>query len=187
MTVDRVLITKAILGLLALVGLGMACALVFNEQITSVGTLFIERFGLLGVGVATLITDSSPIPLTSEPVALLAMGAEIPFWSLVVVMAAGSHLGCLVGYAGGYWLGSSGWLLNILDRKLPELMQAGPKYAIKMVALGASLPIPYALTTWAAGMLKADLKLVILASSLRWIKTLITLSLLQGSWNIGVS
>ena len=79
MTVDRSLLLKAILGLLSLVLLGIGCAMMFSEQISAIGELFLNHFGLWGVGLFTLITDSSPIPLTSEPVALMAMGANIPF------------------------------------------------------------------------------------------------------------
>ena len=184
---NRKMIFKICLGMLGLVGLGAICALIFKEQLSEMGHWFIDNFGLLGIGIGTIITDTSPIPMTSEPLAVLALASDIPLLQLILVMSIASHLGAPIGYAGGYFLGNRAWFQKIIAKRFPDWQERGQQYAIRLVAMGALLPIPYAITTWFAGSVKADFKKVLLVASFRWVKTVITLLVLAGGWWLGTS
>lgn len=176
-----------IFGFLGLILLGAFCAWLFKKELTQVGEWFIGNYGLWGIGFGTLITDSSPIPLTSEPFAILALASGVPVWKLIIVMSIASHLGAPLGYTGGYVLGKQAWFQRIIERRFPSWQEKGVDHAVKVVAIGALFPVPYALTTWFAGSVQADFKRVLLVASFRWIKTAITLALLAGGWFWGTS
>ena len=178
---------KVLVGLLLLNLVGACCAWLFREEVEYIGTLFIERYGLWGIALGTLICDTSPLPLTNEPLALISLGAGIPFWTLIATMSCASHSAAPIGYTCGYILGRQPWITNWIQKKYPEAMDNGKKYATRAVVLGALLPIPYALTTWSAGMMKANFWHICWAGSLRWIKNLIAVGALAGGWMMGQS
>ena len=179
------MIIQFIFGLIILVAIGALCAWLFNEEVQYYGNLFIDKYGLMGIAVGTLICDTSPIPLTNEPIALIALGAGIPFWDIVITMSFASHCGAPIGYVCGYFLGQQAWFQRLATQKYPNAFKNSQRHAVKAVALGALLPIPYAITTWVAGAVKADFRLVVLAGSLRWIKNIMSVSLVAGGWAIG--
>lgn len=178
-------IIRLVLGLLSLVALGALCAWLFQEEVRRYGTFFVDAYGLWGIAIGTLICDTSPIPLTNEPLALIAIGADIPLWQIIITMSAASHCGAPVGYTCGLVMGKQSWFQALVQRKYPDALEKGRPYAIRAVALGAVLPIPYAITTWAAGAMKAGFWKTCLAGSLRWIKNAVTVSIIAGGWIIG--
>lgn len=179
------MILQFIFGLMLLVAVGALCAWFFRDEVQYYGSLFIENYGLMGIAVGTLICDTSPIPLTNEPIALIALGAGIPFWEIVITMSFASHCGAPIGYICGYFLGKQPWFLKLVSQKYPNAFNKGQRYAVRAVALGALLPIPYAITTWVAGAVNADFKMVVLAGTFRWIKNIMSVSLVAGGWAIG--
>ena len=176
---------RLIFGLLGLIAFGAFCAWLFQEQLTHIGEWFIGNFGLWGIAIGTLITDTSPIPMTSEPLAVLALASNVPVWQLILIMSFASHMGAPVGYTGGYFLGKQHWFQRIVEKRFPNWKDKGADYAIRMVAIGALFPVPYAITTWFAGSVQADFRRVFLVSSFRWVKNLITILLLAGGWELG--
>lgn len=178
--------TRIIAALFGLVVIGSLGAYFGRSYIEAAGIWLIQNYGLWGIAMATLITDTSPLPLTSEPVALLGLGAEIPFWHIILFMGGTSHLCGPLGYVFGALVGRVG--LKHIVKRVPSLMPVIAyvrQHGVKAVAMGALLPIPYALTTWTAGALGVSFWGVCAASSLRWLKTLIYVSLLAGGWLIG--
>lgn len=178
-------IRKMIFGLLGLMVLGAFCAWLLQEQLTIIGEWFIGKYGLWGIGIGTLITDTSPIPLTSEPIAMLALASNVSVWQVIVVSSIASHLGAPVSYTGGYFLGKQNWFQQIIAKRFPEWNEQGPEYAIKLVIIGALLPVPYAITVWFAGSVQADFKKVFLVASFRWVKNFVSILMLAGGWQLG--
>ena len=99
------LIGRAILGLFVLIAVGGLLGWLLREPIAWAGTWFIDVFGLGGLGLLTLAVDASPLPLTNEPLMVLAIGAGVHLWLIFAVMASGSTLAGLVGWIGGRMIG----------------------------------------------------------------------------------
>ena len=95
---------RLIWGLLGLIALGTGCAYLFKDIIIEYGQWTVQHFGLEGILFFTMLIDSSPLPLTSEPLVLLALGANINPINLALGMSVFSHLACIVGWIGGQWL-----------------------------------------------------------------------------------
>ena len=178
---------RLLLGLVGLIALGTGCAYLFKDLIIEYGQWTVEQFGLEGILFFTMLIDSSPLPLTSEPLVLLALGAKINPVNLALGMSLFSHLGCLIGWSGGQLLARNEerkkWVIN----RFPELFDYMDEYGARGVLLGALLPIPYAITTWAAGVTNVPLKDVFIASSGRWVKNCVTVALITGGWMLGGS
>ena len=118
-------ILKFLVGLILVLLLGAFCATIFQAEVSHYGTVFINTFGLWGIAIGTLLCDSSPIPLTNEPFVLIALGANIPVWKIILIMSAASHCGAPLGYACGYLLGEQPWFQRIqaLDQLVSQPLE----------------------------------------------------------------
>lgn len=173
---------KLIGTLIILVLLGGLCGILFRGQIEFIGSWLINQLGLWGLVIGTLITDTSPLPLTSEPIAIIGFGAKLPLWTIILTMSATSHCAGPLGYLCGHSVRNFSFVQNLLKGKLKPLSSFVHKHGIVAVAMGALLPIPYALTTWIAGAVGIGFWYTFLASTLRWVKTATYVYLLSLGW-----
>ena len=177
-------IIQAIIGLLILIVVGAGCSYLLREEIQFYGTMLIENFGLWGLVMGTIITDTSPLPLSSEPVAILGLGADLNLLDIIWTMSLTSHLSGPLGYFLGNIFSKTRLVSYLLNHKLVYIKEFVQKHGIKAVCMGALLPIPYALTTWTAGAVGISFWGTFWASSLRWVKTSLYVYLLSLGWNI---
>ena len=100
-------------------------------------------------------------------------------------MSLTSHLCGPLGYFCGHLLGKVPNFKTKLQNRIPMAYNWIEKHGVKGVALAAILPIPYALSTWTAGLIGISFWGVLLASTLRWVKTALYVGLLASGWFIG--
>jgi membrane protein YqaA with SNARE-associated domain len=174
-----------IIGLVILVAAAGAVGLLLREPLVACASWFVERFGLAGVFVGVMVTDTSPLPLTHEPVLLLGVGAGINSWTLFGVAAAASTLSGPVGYFGGWCVRRSRRFREWIEQRTPEITGWMREHGAKGVATAALLPIPFAVSTWLAGMTAVNFWKVCLASLLRIPKTGFYLYLIVQGWALG--
>ena len=177
-------IIQAILGLFMLVAVGAACSYLLKDEIQLYGSLMIEKFGLWGLVIGTVITDTSPLPLSSEPIAILGFGANLELVDIILTMSLTSHLSGPLGYILGRFFSKTKVVSHLLNHRLAYVRDFVKQHGLKAVCMGALLPIPYALTTWTAGAVGISLWGTFLASSLRWVKTGLYVYLLSLGWGI---
>ena len=175
-------IKRIALSLFGLILLGALCSYLFKSSIQSLGLWTIEKMGIYGIVLGTLITDTSPIPLTSEPIALIGLGADLNVVEIIVAMSITSHFAGPIGYGCGYLLKTIPNVQDFAQSRFPTIFQFMRNHGIKGVCMGALLPIPYALTTWTAGLVGVSFWGTVAASSLRWIKTAVFVSLIWVGW-----
>ena len=183
--IDRKLLIKTGVGILALVAVAAILAAVLYEPITLVAETFLDRFGLLGIFAAVVVTDTSPLPMTHEPVLLLGVGAEVNPWLLWAVASAASVFSGVLGYTCGATLVSRSRFRGWVDRRYPGFVRFMEQHGAKGVAVSALLPIPFALSSWSAGMVRCGLPGVALASLLRIPKAGFYLWLIITGWTWG--
>ena len=184
-TVDGRLIFKAVVGLAVLVGVSYLCGVVLREPIELAGQVALDRFGYLGLACGVIVTDSSPLPLTNEPLVLLAVGADRPGNEVFAVVSAASVCAGVIGHTAGRTLGNrtavGGWIRS----RYPGFERFMARYGAHGVAVCALLPIPFALSTWSAGMMRVALWKVALASLVRIPKTAFYVWLIVQGWTAG--
>ncbi|MEE2829795.1 MAG: hypothetical protein VX498_11460, partial [Myxococcota bacterium] len=156
-TIDGPLLRKTILGILGLLALAALCGWLFKDPIVALSDAFINHFGLWGIFLGVLITDTSPLPMTHEPIVLLGIGAGVPWTALLPVVAGASVLAGPLGWACGRFFVADSRFASWLERRHPRLTGFMKNHGIKAVAVAALLPIPFALATWTAGMMRLPL------------------------------
>ncbi len=184
-SVDRTLLRKMGIGIVALLAVAAALAFLLEEPITVAATAFVERFGLLGLAAGVVVTDSSPLPMTHEPILLIGVSADVPPLVLWAVAGTASVGAGLVGYTCGAVLVSRSRLRGWLKERHPGFEAFMEKHGVKGVAVAALLPIPFALATWSAGMTRIGLGPTMAASLLRIPKTGFYLWLIVAGWAVG--
>jgi len=181
-TLSGRLIGRALLGLLGLIVLGGLLGWLLRAPIEWAGAGFIDWFGLGGLGLLTLAVDASPLPLTNEPLMVLAIGADVGLWAIFGVMSAGSTAAGLVGWIGGRLIGQHTAPGRWLMLRYPAVQLFLVRWGALGVAIAALTPIPFGLTAWAAGMARVPFAKVALASLARVPKTGFYLWLIAQGW-----
>jgi len=183
--VDRRLLLKTAVGLLLVLLVAAVCAWLLKEPIESVGAAFLERFGLGGVFVGTVITDTSPLPLTHEPLVMLGLAAGVEWPVLLLTVSTASVLSGPVGWTLGRFLVADSRFTGWLQSRQPDFFGLMQRHGIQAVAVAALLPLPFALATWSAGMLRLPLGKVAAVSLLRVPKVAFYLLLMNAGWIAG--
>lgn len=183
--VNRNLFFKMFFGLAVLLGVAYVCGTLFREPIITAGRSALESFGLIGLFTGVIVTDASPLPLTNEPLVILAIGSGVSTWTVFIVVSIASVTAGLVGYTGGVLLGAGTHLRGWIRRRYPGFETFMSRYGAIGVAICAFLPIPFALSTWSAGMTRIGLHKVALASLVRIPKTAFYLWLIVMGWAAG--
>ena len=88
--IDAPMIRKTALGLLLLLTISGLCAWLLKDPLVALGQAFLDRFGLPGLFIGTLIADTSPLPLTHEPLTFIGIAAGIPPITLLATIASAS-------------------------------------------------------------------------------------------------
>jgi membrane protein YqaA with SNARE-associated domain len=183
--VDRSMIVKTVVGVGILLAVAALLAAVLLEPITAVAEGFRDRFGLVGLFLGIVITDTSPLPMTHEPILLLGVSSGVNHYLLWGIASAASVFSGLLGYSLGAGLVSRSWLGAWIDRRYPGFVAFMKRHGAKGVAVAALLPLPFALATWSAGMVRCGLGKVMLASLLRIPKAGFYLWLIVTGWSWG--
>lgn len=181
----RVLARQMAIGLLMMFVVAALSGLLLREPLVQIGGWCVTRFGITGLFVATWVTDTSPLPLTNEPLMFLALGGGMGRWTIFAVVSAASVL----GGASGYWFGRTlhrfTRVREHMTRWSPDVVAWLEKNGAWGVAVAALTPIPYSLSTWTAGIIGTRFSLVMLAALVRIPKTAFFLLLLIAGWELG--
>jgi membrane protein YqaA with SNARE-associated domain len=179
------LVWQMIAGVSVMMLVALALGYLLREPLERAGEWVITNFGIQGIFFATIFTDSSPLPLTNEPLMLLALSGGVGIWTVMVVVSAASVVGGAVGYSLGRGLGGIQPLRDWVLTRSPELASWMREKGAVAVAVAALLPIPYSLATWSAGLLGTPFWHVMAATLLRIPKTAFYLALIWLGWSTG--
>lgn len=185
LVIDGPLVRKTALGLFILLLFSGACAWLLKEPFIRMGEMFLERFGLLGLFVGTIIADTSPLPLTHEPLTFIGITAGIPTPTLLLTIASASIISGPIGWTCGRVLVADTAFAEWLDRRYAGFMGMMRRNGLKAVAIAALLPIPFSLATWTAGMLRLPFHKVAAISLLRIVKVGFYFQILKLGWLAG--
>ena len=162
-----------------------ALAWALQDPIVRLGSWFVQELGVVGLALSVIVMDSCPIPMTNEPVVLLAITGGMDLWWAFWVAALSSTFAGFVGYSGGWILKHTTSLAGRFRERFADAAAYMERYGAQGVAIAALTPIPFSLSTWSAGLLGVPLWKVMLASTLRIVKTAFYLWLLLQGWSLG--
>ena len=178
-------IWKFVLGFAVIFGLAAVAGLFFREPIYAFGSAVVDRYGLLGLGVAVLLVDSLPTPLSYVPFMALGLAGGLSFSEVFLVSALASYVAGGLGYGVGRLVGMPPRFERWIHRRYPRVQSLLDQYGGWGVAAIAVLPLPLAVGTWSAGSLRVRSQQVALALLLRVPKTLIYVLMIERGLQLG--
>jgi membrane protein YqaA with SNARE-associated domain len=177
-------VLRGLTGIAVIMLLATLTGWLLRDAVIQAGSWMLATLGAPGVLIATLLIDSCPLPLTNEPLMLLALGGSMPAWKIMVLVSVGSVAAGPTGYLLGNRLQAWYDVRAAARRRQPELVAWLEAHGAWGVAVAALAPIPFSLSTWTAGIVQIPLRHVALASLLRIPKTAFFLWLIVSGWNL---
>lgn len=147
-------------GLFAL--LGILVVIVFlshfaKEPIQKLSNLFIDIFGVYGVGLGILLSDSLPAFMIPDAFLVLAVAGKLEDIPVVVFASIGSITGGSISYfLGRYVFPKIAFIQSFLQAHEEKLVVHLEKYGVWAVVLAATTPLPYSWMAILAGTLKME-------------------------------
>lgn len=179
---DRRSLVRLSLGLLTLLVVTAALGLLLRHPLSDLSRWFHGSFGLAGLFVGVLFTDTwvAP-PLTHEPLLFFAHAAGESFVTIWAVAGTASVVAGPLGYAAGRLLGRFDAVHDLLARSqgLRPLME---RRGAAVVAAAAITPIPFAVSTWLAGVVGIPFGSFFAACLVRLVKVGFYLGLIVLGW-----
>jgi membrane protein YqaA with SNARE-associated domain len=142
---------------------------------------FTDRFGLAGIAVGVLLTDT--MLLTHEPLLFAGYAGGLGFWPVFVVASAASVVAGPLGWVYGRLAGRLPWVQRMFRRY--HLHAFLERYGFWAVAVAALTPFPYSAATIASGASGVSVRTVFLGSLFRIPKVLFYFLLIVGGWTAG--
>ncbi len=138
------LVARIVFGLLLLVAGTLFIGNVFHDELEDFGRTFVERFGLGGMALGTLIADGLHFPVPPQFYMLMGITSGVSGWVTLLCVNAGS-------FAGGwlaYFLARHVTRWKALERRLegPRKLLAAvmTRYGSWALVVASFLPITYA-------------------------------------------
>lgn len=145
--------------IIIVVSLGITVGFIFfREEMRYVLQIIVERFGLLGLFMITLIMDTVIQPITPE---ILTVGYSMADFNLLLSALVGGLASTSAGFIGfriGRLLGKEGATNFIGQKKSQQASDLFAKYGFWAVLVGSMTPIPFSVVCWSAGMFKMPWK-----------------------------
>jgi membrane protein YqaA with SNARE-associated domain len=181
----RRIAAQTLAGVVALFGGVVAGALWMRPELSALGVWFVQRFGIAGAAVGTLLADSTgfPIPPDAYLVAVVMGGAHAI--TAVTAIAAASVLGGNVAYLIGRYLNRWRWLrrrLDVFRRKGEPLFRRWGRTA---VTIAAWTPVPFSVVCTLAGAFHMPYTRFALTTLHRVPRMIVYCALIMMGWNLG--
>lgn len=138
----------SVIAVFTLVGAG---AFFLHGELQAIGTWFVSTFGLLGVFVGVMLTDSVGIPIPPDTYLFAAVTAHMEPVSLLTVTSVTSIVGGNLAYLIGTKLHRWPFLKRRMDlfRVRGEALMS--RWGVWAVAIAAWTPVPFSVVCWFAG------------------------------------
>ena len=145
---------------------------------------FVERFGVTGMAVGTLLADGLYFPVPPQFYMLLAIASRTPVSQAFPAIAAGSVLAGLVGYAIAKRLSRMRCISQKTTRLRKVLAAAFERRGYGAALLLTFLPIPFSVLCYLAGLNRMPHKFLGLLAFFRIPKLAVFYFLLHLGWSI---
>ncbi|MCH2571614.1 MAG: VTT domain-containing protein [Planctomycetes bacterium] len=180
----RGIVIKMVVALILLFVAAILLGWLAREPIKDTSEFLVDRFGIAGLFVSILCVDSLP-GLTNEPLLFVAISGGLGYWPILLSAGAGSTMAGVVGWIIGGRLRRFETLNRMVTRYRMDVFFE--HYGARTIALAALTPLPFAVTTWAAGASGVKLRTLLLGCLWRFPKTWFYLTLIDYGWNFAVS
>jgi membrane protein YqaA with SNARE-associated domain len=179
------LVLRFALGLVALLVVVVLVVRTLRPELESVGSWFVQRFGLVGVALGTFIADGFHFPVPPQFYMLLATAAQTDPAAILAATSVGSLAGGTTGYFVARRLGHVGWLRRRLERvtgKARDLV--GQRYPYRSAAIASATPMAFSVLCYVAGVLRVGRGPLLVLLVLRIPKIVLYYYLVRMGWSL---
>lgn len=172
-----------------LLGFAALCAAVavlghhFREPIERVAVGFVERYGLVGMGLGTFVADSFSFPVPPQFYMLLSIAGGLGALPVLLAICSGSLLGGCTGFYLARWLSAVPFVATRLDRISEKPRALFEKHGAWAVVIASVTPIAYSMLCAATGALRLSPRLLLLACACRIPRLIAFYYLIQLGWS----
>lgn len=145
---------------------------------------FVERFGVTGMALGTLLADGMYFPVPPQFYMLLAIASRTPVAHSFPAIAAGSVLAGVVGYAIAERLSRTRWISQKTARLRKVLAASFERRGYGAALFLTLLPVPFSVLCYLAGLNRMPLKFLGLLAFFRIPKLAVFYVLLHLGWSL---
>jgi membrane protein YqaA with SNARE-associated domain len=145
---------------------------------------FVERFGVAGMALGTLLADGLYFPVPPQFYMLLAIASRTPLSHSFTAIALASVLAGIMGYAISERLSRLRWLSQRTRSLRRVLARSFERRGYAAAFLLTLLPIPFSMLCYLAGLNRMPLKFLALLALLRVPKLAVFYVLLHLGWSV---
>ncbi len=145
---------------------------------------FVERFGVAGMALGTLLADGLYFPVPPQFYMLLAIASHTPLSAGFTAIATGSVLAGAMGYAISERLSRLRWISQKTQRLRRTLASSFERRGYAAAVLVTLLPVPFSMLCYLAGLNRMPLKFLGLLALLRIPKLALFYFLLHLGWSL---
>ncbi|MCB9726959.1 MAG: DedA family protein [Deltaproteobacteria bacterium] len=163
----RGLAIRVVAGVLLMMVVLGAIAVVFREPLELLSRRFVHSLGGPGVMLGFFLPDAFTVPIPNDAFSFFALVGGMRFWEIVAWATVGSLLGGHVSFGLGRWLGHTRRVADFLAQRGAEVHGLVRRYGVWALGLAAVTPIPYSVGCMAAGALHMPYGRFVAVSMLR--------------------
>lgn len=138
----------ATIGIVVVVG---GLAILFRDELTAVGKVFVENFGGWGIVLGYVLPDGLAVPLPNVAFSFFGFHGGMGYWEVVAWSTVGTLIGGSVGWSVGRLLQKTRGFQKIMQKRGREVHLLFKRYGTIALIIAAITPIPYSIACWAAG------------------------------------
>lgn len=146
---------------------------------------FVERFGVWGMALGTLLADGVHFPVPPQFYMLMAIASRTPAAEAFTAIALASMLAGAVGYGISEKVSHWGWVSRKTAAPRYVLAAAFDRYGYRAALVASLLPIPYSVVCYLAGLNRLPVRFLGLLMLCRVPKLLAFFYLVHLGWSIG--
>lgn len=146
---------------------------------------FVERFGVAGMALGTLLADGLSFPVPPQFYMLMAIASEANVAEAFAAIALGSVVAGAVGYFLSERVSHWGWIARKTAAPRQVLSASFTRYGYRAALVASLLPIPYSMVCYLAGLNRLPLRFLGLLMLCRVPKLMAFFYLVHLGWSIG--
>ena len=162
------LLYQTLIGIFGIVILIIFLGHFVKGPISYLSGLFVDTFGILGVGFGILLSDSLPAFMIPDTFLIFAIAGNLEDMPVIAFASIGSLIGGSLSYAQGRYvfprIHSFQKFIHSHDGKLKPYIE---KYGMLAVVLAASTPLPYSWMAMLSGSLRMPYPKFMIGSLMR--------------------
>jgi membrane protein YqaA with SNARE-associated domain len=146
------LLARLVLGLAALLIASAVLAHTFRSELQAIGHAFVERFGVPGMVLGTVIADGLHFPVPPQFYMLMGITSDVPTLTTLTAVNFGSFVGAWFAYLLARRLSHVKLLARRLERPRELAQSVFLRYGVWAPVVASFLPITYAALCYLSGL-----------------------------------